>query len=40
MGIKAELAGLERMSTGELADRHAELTGEAARRRPKAYRIH
>jgi len=33
MNIKAELAALERLTTGELAERYAELTGEVARTR-------
>ena len=37
MNIKAELAALERMSTGELAERYAELTGEVARTRHRKY---
>jgi len=39
MNIKAELAALERMTTGELAERYAELTGQPARTRHRAYLI-
>jgi hypothetical protein len=39
MNIKAELAALERMTTGELAERYTELTGEAARTRHRTYLI-
>ena len=37
MSIKVELAELERMSTGELAERYAALTGEVARTRHRKY---
>jgi len=39
MNIKAELAALERMTTGELAERCAELTGQPVRTRHRAYLI-
>ena len=39
MRIKEELAALERMSTGELAERFIELTGETVRTRHRRYLI-
>ena len=39
MNIKAELAAMERMTTGELAERYTELTGQPARTRHRAYPI-
>jgi hypothetical protein len=39
MNIKAELATLERMTTGELAERYAALTGEPVRTRHRAYLV-
>jgi len=39
MNIKAELAALDRMATGELAERYAELTGQPVRTRHRAYLI-
>lgn len=39
MNVKQELATLERMSTGELAERYAELTGQPARTRHRAYLV-
>ena len=39
MRIKEELAALERMSTGELAERFTELTGEPVRTRHRRYLI-
>ena len=39
MNIKAELAAMERMSTGQLAERYAELTGRPVRTRHRAYLI-
>ena len=39
MNIKAELAALEKMSTGELVERYAALTGQPVRTRHRAYLI-
>jgi len=39
MNIKAELAALEKMTTGELAERYAELFDRPARTRHRAYLI-
>ena len=39
MNIKAELATMERMSTGELVERYAALTGQPVRTRHRAYLI-
>ena len=39
MNIKAELAGLEKMTTGELVERYAALTGQPVRTRHRAYLI-
>jgi hypothetical protein len=39
MNIKAELAALEKMTTGELVERYAALTGQPVRTRHKAYLI-
>ena len=37
--IKAELAAMEKMTTGELVERYAELTGQPVRTRHLAYLI-
>jgi len=37
MSMKAELAALKQMNTGELAERYADLTGEVARTRHRKY---
>ncbi|MGC9455235.1 MAG: DUF2924 domain-containing protein [Phycisphaerae bacterium] len=39
MNIKAELAALEKMTTGELAERYADLTDQPVRTRHRAYLI-
>ena len=39
MNIKAELAAMERLTTGELVERHAALTGQPVRTRHRAYLI-
>jgi hypothetical protein len=39
MNIKAELAAMERLTTGELAERYAALTGQPVRTRHRAYLI-
>jgi len=39
VNIKAELAALDRMTTGELAERYEELTGQPVRTRHRAYLI-
>ncbi len=39
MNIKAEVAAMEKMSTGELAERYAELTGQSVRTRHRAYLV-
>lgn len=39
MNIKAELAAMEKMTTGELVERYTELTGQPVRRRHRAYLI-
>jgi len=39
MNIKAELAALERLTTGELAERYSELTGQPVRTRHQGYLI-
>jgi len=39
MNIKAELAAMEKMTTGELVERYAALTGQLVRTRHKAYLI-
>jgi hypothetical protein len=39
MNIKAELAATEKMTTSELVKRYAELTGQLARTRHRAYVI-
>ena len=39
MNIKAELAALERLATGELVERYSELTGQPVRTRHRAYLI-
>lgn len=39
MNIKAELAAMGRMTTGELAERHATMTGQPVRTRHRTYLI-
>jgi hypothetical protein len=39
MNIKAELAAMEKMTTGELVERYAALTGQPVRTRHRAYLI-
>jgi len=39
MNIKAELAAMERLTTGELVERYAALTGQPLRTRHRAYLI-
>ena len=39
MNIKVELAAMDKMSTGELTERYAELTGQPVRTRHRAYLI-
>ncbi|MGB2822287.1 MAG: DUF2924 domain-containing protein, partial [Phycisphaerae bacterium] len=39
MNIKAELAAMERLTTGELVERYAALTGQPVRTRHRAYLI-
>ncbi|MCG3178600.1 MAG: hypothetical protein BIFFINMI_00928 [Phycisphaerae bacterium] len=39
MNVKQELARLERMTTGELAERYAELFGQPVRTRHRAYLV-
>lgn len=39
MSTKAELAAMEKMTTGELVERYAALTGEVVRTRHRKYLI-